>query len=370
VTESLPEPGRRTLLVTVVFVDIVEYSTRVVAQQIEQKTRLNEMIGRAIEAVPVAERMTVDTGDGAALCFLGDPEDALIAASNLRAAAGSALALRLGINLGPVKIVKDVNGRPNIIGDGINDAQRVMSFAQPNQILVSRSYYEVLSRLSYEYSRLFAYAGLHRDKHVREHEVYEVTTGEPGTVVPAPPPAVARPKEMVVDTEFVPPPSPGPASARFDAAVLGRLEAALAHCIGPLARVILRKAAGAATDLPQLYRTLAASVPESKHVEFARQVGDLTGHLAAPPDPVVPSAGAPAPAGAPQLLSAEVLATATERLAVYIGPVAKVMVKKAAEQATSARDLYQRLAPHIDDPRDRERFLALTPDGRLTPGSS
>ena len=363
-TESLPEPGRRTRLVTVVFVDIVEYSTRVVAQQIEQKTRLNEMIGRALEPVPASERMTVDTGDGAALCFLGDPEDALIAASNLRAAAGSALALRLGINLGPVRIVNDVNGRPNIIGDGINDAQRVMSFAQPNQILVSRSYYEVLSRLSYEYSRLFAYAGLHRDKHVREHEVYEVTTREPGAaVVPARPPAVVRPKEREVDTEFVPPPSPGPASARFDAAVLGRLEAALADCIGPLARLILRKAAGVATDLPQLCRMLAASVPESKQGEFARQVGDLGGHLAAPREPAVPSAGAPAPAGAPQLLSAEVLATATERLAVYIGPVAKVMVRKTAEQATSAHDLYQRLATHIDDPRDRERFLALTPDG-------
>jgi len=61
-----------------------------------------------------------------------------------------------------------------VIGDGINVAQRVMSFAHPNQILVSRSYHEVVSRLSQEYAQLFHYAGLHRDKHVREHEVYEV----------------------------------------------------------------------------------------------------------------------------------------------------------------------------------------------------
>jgi len=357
VTESLPEPGRRTLLVTVVFVDIVEYSTRVVAQQIEQKTRLNEMIGRALEHVPEAERMTVDTGDGAALCFLGDPEDALIAATNLRAATGSGVALRLGINLGSVKIVKDVNGRPNVIGDGINDAQRVMSFAQPNQILVSRSYYEVLSRLSQEYSRLFVYMGLHRDKHVREHEVYEVTGGESAPVA-AVVPAAARPRETLVDTEFVPPSSPVPASTRFDAVVLGRLEAALVDCIGPLGRVILRKAAAVATDLPQLCRSLSASVPESKQAEFARQVGDL----ASRPGPAVPLEDTPAPAGAHRVLSAEILTQATDRLAVYIGPVAKVMVKRAAEQATSARDLYQRLARHIDDPAARERFVAAAPE--------
>jgi class 3 adenylate cyclase len=353
VPELPREPGLRTLLVTVVFVDIVDYSTRVVSQQIEQKTRLNEMIGRALEHVPVAERMTVDSGDGAALCFLGDPEDALIAATNLRAATGSGVALRLGINLGPVKIVKDVNGRPNVIGDGINDAQRVMSFAQPNQILVSRSYYEVLSRLSHEYSRLFVYMGLHRDKHVREHEVYEVTGGEPATAAPV----AAGPTETVVDTEFVPPSPAVPAATRFGPAALGRLEAALVDCIGPLGRVILRKAAAVATDLPQLCRTLSASVPESKQAAFARQVGDLAGYVSRP-GPAVPFEDAPASAGAPRILSAEILTQATDRLAVYIGPVAKVMVRRAAEQATSARDLYHRLAHHIDDPAARERFVA------------
>jgi hypothetical protein len=34
------------------------------------------------------------------------------------------------------------------------------------------------------------------------------------------------------------------------------------------------------------------------------------------------------------------------------------VVKRAAEQATNPRDLYDRLAQHIDDPRSRERFIA------------
>jgi hypothetical protein len=80
----------------------------------------------------------------------------------------------MGINLGPVKLVKDINGHPNIIGDGINVAQRIMSFARPGQIVVSRSYYDVVSNLAGEYAKLFHYEGSRTDKHVREHEIYVV----------------------------------------------------------------------------------------------------------------------------------------------------------------------------------------------------
>ena len=84
-----------------------------------------------------------------------------------------------GINLGPVRLVRDINSQPNIIGDGINVAQRVMSFAQPCQVLVSRSYYDVVTRISEDYARLFAYQGSRTDKHVREHELYELVAPGP-----------------------------------------------------------------------------------------------------------------------------------------------------------------------------------------------
>src|SRR5207253_8006309 len=83
-------------------------------------------------------------------------------------------ATRMGINLGAVKLVKGINGHPNIIGDGINVAQRIMSFARPGQIVVSRSYYDVVSNLASEYAKLFHYEGSRTDKHVREHEIYVV----------------------------------------------------------------------------------------------------------------------------------------------------------------------------------------------------
>jgi hypothetical protein len=89
--------------------------------------------------------------------------------------------VRMGINLGPVKLVKDINGHPNIIGDGINVAQRVMSFARPGQLLVSRSFYEVVSCLSRDYANLFHHEGARTDKHVREHDVYSVVGGTPAS---------------------------------------------------------------------------------------------------------------------------------------------------------------------------------------------
>lgn len=175
------ERANRTFICSVVFLDIVEYSKKPVAEQMKLKDRFNSLISEAIQDIAVNDRIILDTGDGVAISFLGDPEDALFVAMSLRdamkngeAAVEPQLFTRIGIHLGPVKLVRDINGQPNIIGDGINVAQRVMSFSQPGQVLVSRSYYDVVSCLSQEYAQLFNYEGSRTDKHVREHEVYAV----------------------------------------------------------------------------------------------------------------------------------------------------------------------------------------------------
>jgi Adenylate and Guanylate cyclase catalytic domain len=170
------ETSSRTLVCCVVFLDIAEYSRKPVSEQLQLKQAFNGILADAVAQVPPRDRIILDTGDGAALTFLGDPEDALFAAMSIRDSSGS-LPVRIGVNLGPVRLLKDLNGQMNIIGDGINVAQRVMSFAQPGQLLVSRSFYEVVSRLSRDYARLFTHVGLRTDKHVREHEVYAVISG-------------------------------------------------------------------------------------------------------------------------------------------------------------------------------------------------
>jgi class 3 adenylate cyclase len=174
------ERTSQTFVCTVLFLDIVEYSRKPVAEQLLIKERFNHHVSQAIQDIALPDRIILDTGDGVAVNFLGDPEDALVVALRLTEAFArdpaqtGPIQVRAGINLGPVRLARDINSQPNIIGDGINVAQRVMSFAQPGQVLVSRSYHEVITRISDEYARLFAYQGSRTDKHVREHEIYEL----------------------------------------------------------------------------------------------------------------------------------------------------------------------------------------------------
>jgi class 3 adenylate cyclase len=170
------ESSGRTLVCSVLFLDIVEYTKKPVAEQLQLKQAFNQALGKALEQVAPRDRIILDTGDGAAVTFLGDPEDALFASIAMRDLS-AALAVRLGVNLGPVRLVKDLNGQVNILGDGINVAQRVMSFSNPGQLLVSRSFYEVVSCLSRDYISLFHHEGARTDKHVREHDVYSVEGG-------------------------------------------------------------------------------------------------------------------------------------------------------------------------------------------------
>ena len=163
----------RTLVCSVLFLDIAGYSEKPVAEQLVFKEQLNRVLAAALEQVAPRDRVVLDTGDGAAIAFIGAPEEALFTAMSVRDAAHP-LSLRMGINLGPVRMVKDLSGNANILGDGINAAQRIMSFAAPDQLMVSRSFYEVVSCLSEDYRRLFHYEGARTDKHVREHELYSV----------------------------------------------------------------------------------------------------------------------------------------------------------------------------------------------------
>ena len=181
----MEERDNKTIICSVLFLDIVEYSQKAVSGQISLKEGFNVFLSTALNEIPVKDRIILDTGDGAAISFLGDIEDALKVGLSMRHSLMTAgvymdtpLLVRMGINLGPVRLVKDINNQPNIVGDGINVAQRVMDFADIGQLLVSRSYYDAVSRISQEYAGMFHYQGSRTDKHVREHEVYAI--GYPG----------------------------------------------------------------------------------------------------------------------------------------------------------------------------------------------
>ena len=301
--------GNRTFICSVAFIDIVEYSKKSVAEQLQVKEQLNALLARALDGVPAKDRIILDTGDGAAISFLGDPEEALFLGITLRDALriDGSLRLRTGINLGPVRLVRDINGQPNIIGDGINVAQRIMSFAGINQVFVSRSYYEVVSALSPDYALLFAFEGSRTDKHVREHEVYALGDA------PAP--------------ERAPRGRPGAAAAHAAAAMEKLTHAA--H----VARAQIMRRPPLATGLMVALILLAAigirivhegvEARAKKQAELAESTVIMPRPLPArpptaetPPAPVADARPAPQPRPAKKAAVVEEAATGTLRLAV------------------------------------------------------
>jgi hypothetical protein len=180
---GVPVVERRTTTAAVAFFDIVGYTKQPDSRQLELKQRFSQFLTDSLAPLASGERIILDTGDGAAIGFLQHPTDALESAVHFRASLlankhDDYLRVRIGIHLGPVSLVKDMNGQINMLGDGINSAQRVMSFAGQNQIYVSRAYFDFVSSLSDEYDDLFRYRGSQQDKHGREHQVYELLNRE------------------------------------------------------------------------------------------------------------------------------------------------------------------------------------------------
>lgn len=241
------EQGERNFLCTILFLDLVGFSARSVDDQARVKQRLTNRISQVLRPIPPDTRLSIDTGDGAALCFLGDPQQTLEAALLLRDLLAqryvACLPARIGMHTGPVRVVSDINGRITLVGDGLNVAQRIMDFAQPRQILASRACFDVMSRLGEDVSRLFLPAGACQDKHGRLHELYAVTQ------------ATRRVRETG-DTDERPAPFE-PASAPLVSA----LEGALVRYMGPMARLLMEQALSGPSTLEQRVEKLALHIP-------------------------------------------------------------------------------------------------------------
>lgn len=247
--------SNRTWLSSVLFLDIVGYSKHSNNNQILVKNHFNKIIADSIDCLSEEDSIKLDTGDGIAICYLGDPEDILYLSIGLRNAfmqtsdnCDIAYSVRSGINLGPVKIVEDINGQRNTIGDAINVAQRVMDFAKPNQLLVSRSYFDVVNAISENYESMFNYIGLREDKHVRKHAVYEVL--EDATALKL----IEAGATQVVETTSITP------QIELNEEHLKSAQTHLAAYIGPFAKVIVERASRQVSSVHDLYHLLAEEI--------------------------------------------------------------------------------------------------------------
>jgi hypothetical protein len=73
--------------------------------------------------------------------------------------------LRIGLDSGPVYIIKDLNGHENVWGPGIIMARRVMDLAESMNILASASFANNVKMLRPEYRNILFPAGNYKIKH-------------------------------------------------------------------------------------------------------------------------------------------------------------------------------------------------------------
>jgi TolB-like protein len=153
----------------ILFLDIVGYSKLLSDEQKELVQELNQIV-RDTEQFRTAEaegKLTrLPTGDGMVLVFTNNPEAPVECALEISKALQShpKLKVRMGIHSGPVNPVADVNDQSNLLGAGINVAQRVMYCGDAGHILLSKHFAEDLEHYAHWRSHLHD-VGKVTDKH-------------------------------------------------------------------------------------------------------------------------------------------------------------------------------------------------------------
>lgn len=171
---------------------------------------------------------------------------------------------------------------------------------------------------------------------------------------------------------IAPPPRAEPSGTQltpitgWDATVLTQFERALASYIGPMARVLVKQSAKRAVDVAGLTKLLAEHIEKPlERTEFTKRVGTLTGTAVSATKARsttsgsgVSAASGATPTGTLAPLSEATLEFAAKTLARHIGPIAKVVVKKASNQAKTREQFFELLADQGPAGVDREKLIS------------
>jgi serine/threonine-protein kinase len=132
------------------------------------------------------------------------------------------------------------------------------------------------------------------------------------------------------------------------------LEALLAPTMGSVAGAAVRRGMARASDSEQLVRVLLETVDgDVARSTLADQLRGVLG-AARPRSPSLPPSSSVREGVS---VSPEAVLRVTQTLASYVGPIAKVMVKKAAADAPSYLDLCLRVSARLETEDERARFL-------------
>jgi eukaryotic-like serine/threonine-protein kinase len=184
VRELTPAVTPSLEMANVLFLDIVAYSQLHMDQQQQTIQELQDAVRSTSEfarAQAADQLIRLPTGDGLALVFFRDPEAPVRCALELTKIlrAKPHIRLRMGIHVGPVYRIADINANRNVAGGGINIAQRVMDCGDSGHILLSKTMADVLRELS-SWTKHLHDLGEAEVKHgVRVH-LYNLCTAEAG----------------------------------------------------------------------------------------------------------------------------------------------------------------------------------------------
>ena len=149
--------------------------------------------------------------------------------------------------------------------------------------------------------------------------------------------------------------------AGWEDETLRTVEKQLAAFIGPLARIVVKKAAAKTTDPEELYDLLAANLERAADREaFLSGKVRSTTPQQPPLDPKPlrsANMAAPMSPGGQSELTPAVISLAARQLARHVGPISTVLAKRAAQRTCSLRAFYLLLAEHMENKADRDRFL-------------
>jgi serine/threonine-protein kinase len=152
----------------------------------------------------------------------------------------------------------------------------------------------------------------------------------------------------------------------WDPATLQQFERALVSFVGPMARVMVRNAARSCSDPESLTAVLGQQLPsEVERTAFRTKLSttQVTRRTAATTASTsgTKSLGTrvvEATAGSGSPVNADTVAHARQVLTRHMGPIAGVIVKKAAAQARTEAELFEQLVAQFTDPAERDRLMA------------
>jgi len=170
------------------FTDIVAGSDPTIPskEQARKVVVLNELIGRTetFKRRDPDSTVILPTGDGMAIGFSDSPEYPLRLSIQLhkllneynkaRRSKKEKVLLRIGIDIGPVYVIKDLNGQDNVWGPGIILTRRVMDLAGDMNIFASSRFGDDVKALSPEYKEILHHIGDYSIKHGEQLNIYNI----------------------------------------------------------------------------------------------------------------------------------------------------------------------------------------------------